>query len=218
MNPARPSTKKLVSEYKKLRPAIRKRLGEFKLLHKATDEKIFSELSYCIFTANANALRCDEAVKELARKNLLLAGDARQIRPVIKGRVRFHNKKADYLVRARKLFKRGASIDIKGALKADDIFKVREWLVGNIKGFGYKEASHFLRNIGLGRDMAILDRHILKNLERYGVINKIPPSLGSKRVYLEIEKKMKGFSEKTGIPLEDMDLIFWSMQTGFVFK
>ncbi|MDD5135836.1 MAG: N-glycosylase/DNA lyase [Candidatus Omnitrophica bacterium] len=218
MNPARPSAKKLVSEYRKLRPAIRKRLGEFRPLHKAADEKIFSELCYCIFTANANALRCDEAVKELVRKDLLLKGTAGQIRPVIKGRVRFHNKKADYLVGARRLFRRGASIDIKCRLRADDIFKVREWLVENIKGFGYKEASHFLRNIGLGMDMAILDRHILKNLQNYGVIKRIPPSLGSRRVYLKVEEKMKAFSKKTGIPLEDMDLLLWAMQTGFVFK
>ncbi len=95
---------------------------------------------------------------------------------------------------------------------------MREWFVENIKGFGYKEASHFLRNIGLGKDIAILDRHILKNLKKYGVIDKIPSSLGSRRVYLEIEEKMKGFSKKTGIPLEDMDLLFWSLQTGFVFK
>ena len=27
----------------------------------------------------------------------------------------------------------------------------------------YKEASHFLRNIGFGENIAILDRHILKN-------------------------------------------------------
>ncbi|MFA5142659.1 MAG: N-glycosylase/DNA lyase [Candidatus Omnitrophota bacterium] len=218
MNSANPSTEELVSEYKKLRPAIRKRLGEFSLLHKAADEKIFAELCYCIFTANANALRCDEAVKELVRKDLILKGNAGEIRPVIKGRVRFHNKKAGYLVGARKLFKRGASIDIKCRLKADDLFKVREWLVESIKGFGYKEASHFLRNIGLGRNMAILDRHILKNLKRYGVIKRIPPSLGSRRVYLEIEDKMKAFSQKTGIPLEDMDLLFWALQTGFVFK
>ena len=60
--------------------------------------------------------------------------------------------------------------------------------------------------------------HILKNLVRYGVIDKIPSSLGSRRIYFEIEDKMKAFSKQTGIPLEDMDLLFWSMQTGFVFK
>ena len=212
------SIRELVTAYKKIQPEIKKRLAEFAPLHKATDDKIFSEMCYCILTANANAIRCNEAVAELDRMGLILKGKASQIRPILKGKARFHNKKAEYIVGARKLFQRGGSLDIKCKIDPNDILNAREWLVGNIKGFGYKEASHFLRNIGLGKDIAILDRHILKNLKRYGVIDKIPSSMGARRVYLEIEDKMKGFSGKTGIPLEDMDLLFWSMQTGFVFK
>ena len=95
---------------------------------------------------------------------------------------------------------------------------MREWLVENIKGYGYKEASHFLRNVGLGSDIAILDRHILKNLKRYGVIDKIPPSLGNRKIYMDIEEKMKHFSKKIKVPLEELDLLFWAQETGFVFK
>ncbi|MFA6321693.1 MAG: N-glycosylase/DNA lyase [Candidatus Omnitrophota bacterium] len=211
-------TKDLISAYKKIRPEIRRRLSEFSPIHKSSDEKIFSEMCYCILTANANALKCNEAIGDLEKKGFLLKGEPRHIRPLIKGKARFHNKKAEYIVGARKLFERDGTIDIKSKLNPRDILNVREWLVENIKGFGYKEASHFLRNIGLGKNIAILDRHILKNLQKYSVIDKIPSSLGSRRVYLEIEDKMKGFSKKTGIPLEDMDLLFWSLQTGFVFK
>ena len=60
---------------------------------------------------------------------------------------------------------------------------------------GYKEASHFLRNIGLGYDIAILDRHILKNLKLFNVIDEIPSSI-SKKKYFEIEEKMRNFSKK----------------------
>ena len=213
-----PALRQLISEYKKRKPEIKKRLGEFSSLHKGRDEDIFQELCFCLLTANANALYCDKAIKELRQTNLLFDGKAHQIRPKLRGRVRFHNKKADFIIGARKLFKSGKGICVKKKLNFKDVFKSREWLVENIKGLGYKEASHFLRNIGLGKDIAILDRHILKNLKKYGVINKIPSSMGSRRVYLEIEDKMKTFSKKTGIPLEDMDLLFWSLQTGFVFK
>jgi len=82
---------------------------------------------------------------------------------------------------------------------------------------GYKEASHFLRNIGLGKDMAILDRHILKNLKAFGVINDIPRALSRKK-YLEIEEKMRKFSHEIGIPISHLDLLFWSRQTGEIFK
>lgn len=210
--------KKLIEEYKRRRDQIKGRLKEFSSLHKGKDEVIFRELGFCILTANANALKCDEAIRQLSETGLLLRGMAHQIRPKLRGRVRFHNKKAGFLVGARRLFKNGDGIDIKNRLDFRDVFKAREWLVENIKGYGYKEASHFLRNIGLGRDIAILDRHILKNLHRYGVIGKIPGSVGSRKVYLDIEDKMRGFSRKTKIPLDEMDLLFWSMQTGFVFK
>ncbi|MBI5123863.1 MAG: N-glycosylase/DNA lyase [Candidatus Omnitrophica bacterium] len=212
------SLKKLVLAYKKIRPQIKKRLAEFSLLHKDKDEKIFSELSFCILTANANAARCNEAIQELEARGLLLKGRPRDIRPHLKGRARFHNKKADYIVGARNIFRRGKSIDIKSRLDKKDVLATREWLVNNIKGFGYKEASHFLRNIGLGQNMAILDRHILKNLKRYGVIDKVPDSLGSRKVYLDIEDKMRLFSRKSRIPLEELDLLFWSLETVFVFK
>jgi N-glycosylase/DNA lyase len=208
----------LISAYKKIRPEIKKRLAEFRSIHKSSDQKIFSELCYCILTANANARKCDEAIKELEKNGFLLKGKSENIREVIKGKARFHNKKADYIVGARKLFEIPSLFRLLRRPRPPRNDDLRQWLVENIKGYGYKEASHFLRNIGLGKNIAILDRHILKNLKKYGVIDKIPPSLGSKCVYLEIEEKMKGFSKKTGIPLEDMDLLFWSLQTGFVFK
>ena len=97
-----------------------------------------------------------------------------------------------------------------------DSNKLREFLVQNVKGFGLKESSHYLRNIGY-RDLAILDRHILKNLHKYNVINEIPSNLTPK-TYLEIEDKFKEFSSKLNIPLDELDLLFWSMETGEVFK
>jgi len=92
----------------------------------------------------------------------------------------------------------------------------REWLVENVKGYGFKEASHFLRNIGY-RELAILDRHILKYLVEFGVIEKVPKSL-TKKNYMEIEEKFKQFSGRVGIPMDELDLLFWSLETGEIFK
>lgn len=52
----------------------------------------------------------------------------------------------------------------------------------------YKEASHFLRNVGFGENIAILDRHILRNLVKLEVIDELPKTLTPK-LYLEIEEK-----------------------------
>jgi N-glycosylase/DNA lyase len=202
--------KKLIEEYKHRKVAIKKRLKEFSGIHKGKGEKIFSELCFCILTPQSNAISCDRAIKELKEEGLLAGGRASEVRKILKTRTRFHNKKADYIVLARGCFD-------KNILRFKDNLKMREWLVRNIKGIGYKEASHFLRNIGLGKDIAILDRHILKNLKLYGAIDRIPPSLTA-RAYFDIEDKARKFSNKIRIPLEELDLLFWSRETGRIFK
>jgi len=214
-----PSLKELITHYHRIRPAIKRRISEFRSIIKSgNEEDIFSELCFCILTANANAVKCDEAIRELCRLDLLTDARACRMRPRLKGRVRFHNKKADYIVGARRLFGRGSRIGIINRLDGPDAALIRDQFVNDVKGYGYKEASHFLRNIGLGADMAILDRHVLKNLKRYGAINKIPSSIGARKVYVGIEEKMRSFSKRIGIPMGELDLLFWSMQTGVIFK
>ena len=85
-----------------------------------------------------------------------------------------------------------------------------------VKGIGYKEASHFLRNIGF-KGYAILDKHVLRSLHEYGVIdNPKPPTSGKK--YLEIEAKMKEFAKEIDIDFDDLDLLLWSNKTGEILK
>lgn len=206
----------LLSSYRKKRYQIKKKLKEFGDLYKSNDECIFKELCFCILTPQSKAIYCDEAVKELVRSGLLLKGEKSDIKANLR-RVRFPNSKASYLIAARKAFKKRGRFDLKSKIDEGNIFKTREWFVKNIKGLGYKEASHFLRNIGFGNDIAILDRHILRSLKRYGIIKKIP-SLINRKIYLNVENKMRGFSLKIGIPLQELDLLFWSEQTGFIFK
>jgi N-glycosylase/DNA lyase len=71
--------------------------------------------------------------------------------------------------------------------------------------------------MGLGEKLAILDRHILRNLSQFGIIDEIPTSLG-KAKYLQIEKKMLEFSRQVGIPMSHLDLLWWYKETGEIFK
>jgi len=130
--------------------------------------------------------------------------------------VRFKYKKSDYIKNILKIFNEKGSLKNK-IQSFNSIFDLREWLVKNIKGLGYKEASHFLRNIGFGENLAILDRHILKNLYRIGIIENIPSSL-SKKIYLDIENRMRVFAKEINIPLEHLDFVLWYKETGEVFK
>jgi len=54
-------------------------------------------------------------------------------------------------------------------------------------------------------------------MEKHGAIKELPRSI-SRKTYLEIEGRMREFSRKTKIPIEELDLLFWSAETGFVFK
>jgi N-glycosylase/DNA lyase len=208
--------KGLLEEYRRKRRRIKKRLAEFKRVYGKSERDIFAELCFCIFTPQAKAITCDFAVRKLKTKGLLLKGTRGEIRLCLAG-VRFPNNKAKYLIEARKLFSNGQGLKLKDKLDIKDPRKTRDWLVKNVKGIGYKEASHFMRNIGLGKGLAILDRHILKNLKKYGVIKNIPAALSEKE-YLKIEKRMKDFFNRLNIPIEEADLLFWSRETGVIFK
>jgi len=212
------SIEELQEIYKNLKPQIISRLEEFKKLWVNGSEKdLFKELVFCILTPQSKAEICWEAVNNLEKKGLLFKGNINQLREEIKN-VRFRYKKAEYILEARRKFIINGKPKIKEQIeKFKNIFEAREWLVKNVKGIGYKEASHFLRNIGIGESLAILDRHILKNLKLLGVINRIPESL-SKKIYFEIEKKMKEFSKQIDIPLSHLDFILWYKETGKIFK
>lgn len=204
--------------YESKRGEILRRLEEFKEVWvKGRDEEIFEELAFCLFTPQSKARVCWSAINRLKETGLLFIGSEKEIAERIND-VRFKNKKAAYLVKVRNLFSENGTISIKPVISQfEDIHACRDWLVKNITGLGYKEASHFLRNIGFGEDISILDRHVLKNLKNLKVISEVPESL-SRATYLNIEKKMTAFSKHIHIPLSHLDLLLWYKETGEILK
>ena len=163
-----------------------------------------------MLTPQSSAHRCWQAVLDLKKNDF----QNNEINPIkhLHRKVRFHNNKSKYLLEWKQKY---AQI-MKELKSGSNSYKLREYLVKNVKGLGYKEAAHFLRNVG-HRDLAILDRHILRNLVRFGALISLPKSL-TRNKYLEIEKKFMAFAKKIGIPMDELDLLFWSMQTGKIFK
>jgi len=201
--------------YKERKSAIAKRLVEFKETgEKASDKQLFSELAFCLLTPQSKARSCDIAIKKLLIGDLLFTAPPEKMAGIIKGCVRFHNNKARYIAEAR-------SLSVRELLPKDrsekTAIEARNRLAGEVKGLGMKEAGHFLRNVGYGDYVTILDRHIIRNLARYGAIPGMPKSLSRGR-YLEIEEAMKKFAKKVGIPLSHIDILFWSEETGEIFK
>src|SRR5438552_457768 len=211
------SVQELQTLYGEKRDPIQTRLNEFKQILNRNDDDVFAELCFCLLTPQSSAKTCWAAVSRLKERSLLLKGEANEIQPQLND-VRFSDSKAKYIVEARATFSKDGKLSLKSHLSSfANMFELREWMVENVKGLGYKEASHFLRNVGLGEEFAILDRHILRNLKRLDVISEVPVSITKKR-YLEIEEKLRRFSREVAIPLADLDLLFWSRETGWIFK
>jgi len=199
-------------------PEIRKALKGFVRAGKRPETEIFLELVFCLLTPQSRARASESAIKKLRERGFpekALSPD--EIRKCLAG-VRFPNNKAKYVFLARKLFSDSSGkVSVSPFLPLSDPFLSREFLVKNVLGLGMKEASHFLRNIGHGADLAILDIHVLRRLGPLGLVREMPRSIPPKN-YLELEAKLAKFSRRIGIPLAELDLVLWSDGTGEIFK
>ena len=74
-----------------------------------------------------------------------------------------------------------------------------------------------MRNVGFGKELAILEKHILKNLAALGVIKEVPKTVTPK-LYKEIEEKLKEYCKEIDIPMENIDLLLWYLEAKDIFK
>jgi N-glycosylase/DNA lyase len=200
------------------RSAIRERLAEFaEIWRSASDERLWEELVFCIFTAGASArmgLRSVEAVRPL-----LAAGTHDELADALAGRHRYPRSRSGYVVVTREHLRESCAMRLRDQLESfADAMERRDWLARTrgIKGLGYKESSHFLRNVGL-RGYAILDKHVLRSLAELGVVESPAPPTTRAR-YLATEERLRRFARDVRIDFDELDLVLWSMKTGEILK
>ena len=203
--------------YGKIKKDISKAISGYKKAWRGTEKEVFAEMAFCILTPQSKAKNAWQAITALVENNLLYEGSAEEIVKYL-NIVRFKNNKSRYLVEFRDLMTEDGKLQPKKILESKgNTFEKRKWILKNVKGMGLKEAIHVLRNLGFGEEIAILDRHILRNLQRLNVIEEIPKTLTEKKYY-EIEKAMKKYSEYSGIKMDELDLVLWYKEAGEVFK
>ena len=206
--------------HEKRKKEIRARLNEFRSLWRSgSDLQLWEELVYCIFTAGASARMGLKAVD--AVRPFLIEGDAAAMTKalVAAGAHRFPVARPGYIVVTRNYLRADCEMSLRRKLRSfKDPIKRRDWLAQEkqVKGLGYKEASHYLRNIGLS-GYAILDKHVLSCLQELKVIDSAKPPASRAR-YLEIEDKLRSFARHIKIDFDELDLVLWSMKTGEVLK
>lgn len=212
------SVERLRIEHSKRQDFIRERLDQFsEIWSSGDDDRIWEEMVFCFFTGGCSArmgLRSVDAIRPILR-----TGTEQELSEALTGVHRYPNARSRYVVHSRNFFEESHSFQIKARLASFTCgIEKRDWLVKEkgIKGLGYKEASHFLRNIGF-RGYAILDKHVLNCLYELNIIcDPKPPS--TRLRYLNIEEKLRQFSDDTGIDFDEMDLLLWSMKTGEILK
>jgi N-glycosylase/DNA lyase len=209
---------KIRSEHHKRRRQIADRLEEFDGVWRSEDDqRVWEEMVYCFFTGGCSAkmgLRAVEAVRPLLRK-----GSQQEMAAALTGVHRYPNARSRYVASSREFLEGDCDFRINERLRSFNCdHERRDWLVKEkgIKGLGYKEASHFLRNVGF-RGYAILDKHVLNCLAELKIIDDPkPPSTRSK--YLTVEEKLRQFAGEVRIDFDEMDLVLWSIKTGEVLK
>jgi N-glycosylase/DNA lyase len=196
----------LMEDYAEYGQEIKSKLEEFSNLNK---EDYKQELFFCLLTPQSKAEKCWQAVLEL--KNCRI--EKENVEVCLKTKTRFYRNKTRYIIEANNKWEEIEKIVGSGKTPAE----MRKSLIKEVKRLGMKEASHFLRNINKSKnELAILDRHIIKKLVELEIIQEIP-TLNEKN-YLIIEDKMKQFSRDVEIPLDELDLLFWKIESGRIFK
>lgn len=166
-----------------------------------------------------------KAVEHLDKTNCLFKGDLASIEDGLeKCGYRFTNRAAYLYEAQQRFYDKGSErhemgiVELVRKLSTKTPQHARNMLIRGgsyyIPGLGKKQASHFLRGLGLScNQLAILDRVILRELVYFGVIKEKPKALN--RAYLAIEAKVKDWADNiVGIPLDGLDWLLWKMGRG----
>src|SRR5258707_1676680 len=123
------------------RRAIRDRLGEFAAVPSG---EYFYELVYCLLTPQSSAVNAGKAVHHLKENEFHQQEiDPEQLLHQKEFYIRFHKTKAKHLLRLKEQFPVIASHLSNGSSSHE----LREWLLQNTKGPGWKETSHLFPHI-----------------------------------------------------------------------
>jgi N-glycosylase/DNA lyase len=208
---------KLRAGYEQKKDIIKSRLDEFKeVFEKGDDRRIFEELTFCILTSAAGPRTGFKALNAI--KDSLIHGGGEELYMRLKNEHKYPER-AVYIVHTREYLKSEYNFELKRLiLSFESPIDRRDFFASNrdIKGIGFLQASHFLRNVGFF-GYALLDKNVLRSLYELGVIeNKKPPTTRSK--YIDIENRMKQFADTIEISIDELDLLLWSGRTGHIPK
>lgn len=125
-------------------------------------------------------------------------------------RYRFPKTKSNQLYRTiNNIY--GNSSSIKELLSTTHTsVEARDVLTCRCTGIGYKQASMFLRNIGYGYNLAIIDTHIIDYLNLVDVLPQ-RPKVQNHTVYSKIEKLYSAYAQTKQFDIKRLDIAIWNI-------
>ncbi len=208
--------RELLELYELRKEEMRNRLLEFRqAFREADDHQIFRELSFCILSSGVGPKTAGQCVSAAGEK--LIDGEEDELLGRIGAIHKYAENASRYIVFTREYLREEHGFLLKSLVSSfEDRVERRDFFAKNpgIKGLGYMQASHFLRNLGFS-GYAILDRNNLASLSELGIIGETKYPLTRKR-YLETESAMTEAACELGISLDELDLLLWSRKRKYV--
>lgn len=173
-----------------------------KVLDRFSNKKCWSEIFYdmcfCICAPQTTFISNRKVIDELIRRDFYNNDiEYNELREIVKP-VRFL-RKADFLLYSKDRFTEVLETIDNNLSEKDK----RLLLLKIVKGFGWKAASHFLRNVG-AKDLAIIDTHVIKFM-----CWDVLPTSGKQ--YLIMEEEFRKVAYKNDLTIAGLDAYVWKI-------
>jgi len=123
-------------------------------------------------------------------------------------RHRFPKARAKQLGQARNELSKAPLTERLSANKTPQL--MRKMFVDNISGIGPKQASMFLRNVGVSYELAILDTHVLRFMDMQGILPANKARIGTMAGYEKTEQHIVSYADSLGYPAGYLDWAIWA--------
>lgn len=125
-----------------------------------------------------------------------------------RSRHRFPKARAKQLAQARDELSKAS---ITERLSINNTPKLmRKVFADHIPGLGPKQASMFLRNVGISYDLAILDTHVLRFMDMQGILPLNKVRIGTIAGYERAEQHIVDYADNLGYPAGYLDWAIWA--------
>lgn len=194
-----------------------------------SEQDLWDNLYFCILSSNVTYELAMSAFSHLANEGLLNVNwiitdkhskeeiyselSKPQFLPLKKDgsyrKYRFPNCRADNIVSTTYNMNE-LKISLKKTLASHrDETELRNYIRNNVYGFGLKQTTHYLRNIGYSQNLAIIDTHIIKFLNTVLFPKYRFETNLTNNKYLEYEQIFRNICENLNVKISLFDVAVW---------